>query len=276
MAGTNHDHVALQADRWASRRARAIAFLKTQGVSGLFRQIRQVGLAASLAFVRRNLRYALAIHFGRRWDRRHNVDTGGQIELDHVSVTGRHKEFGHPVVSTSPKIFRFLSQFFPDDCSRYTYIDLGAGKGRTVLLASGYGFRQAIGVEFVDVACAIAKRNLETYRNSGTTRAGCMMLHGDLTEYDLPNDNLVLYFGNPFLIPLWRIVLSRIAESLTASPRSIYLVLAGSQPEKIWDGVSIIRESGLFVEYARGMTPYFLDAYLPFAYAAFRTTHAPR
>lgn len=274
MAEINHNDFVVRADRWASRRARAIAFLKANGVIGTASAIRQAGFGNTVQFIKRNIRYSIAIYSGRRWDQKHHVDTGGQLELDAVSAVGTHKDLGHPVVSTSPKTFRFLTMFFPPDRARYTYIDMGSGKGRTVLMASSLGFRKVVGVEFVDVACEIAFRNIQTFKGPGNL-SNSEIIHTDIFDYDLPKDNLVLYFGNPFLATLWTEFLTQIGESLASTPRSIYLILAGSQPEKISQGASLIGNSGLFVEMGRGTAPYFLDTYLPFAYAAFKTPQTP-
>lgn len=262
-----------EVDRWASRKDRAHVFLRTHGLSGTLVEIRRIGAKATLRFVSRNLRYSLAIYMGRKWDRRHHVDTGGQIQtrMAGVSVTGRYKDFATDVVSTPPKIFGFLSQFFPRNRSTYTYIDMGCGKGRTVLMASELGFQRAIGVEFVDAACATARRNLISYTSEKNVRSPCTVIHADVTEFDLPKDNLVLYFANPFEAPVWSVIIAQIAKSYCVSPRSIYLVLSGSHPERIWEAGKLIGESRLFIEEARGTTPFYLDAYLPYAYMAFRS-----
>jgi len=40
-------------------------------------------------------------------------------------------------------------QAMPIDLSKFTFIDLGAGKGRALLMASDYLFQKIIGVEFM-------------------------------------------------------------------------------------------------------------------------------
>ncbi len=39
-----------------------------------------------------------------------------------------------------------MMKHLPQDLSRYAFIDIGAGKSRTLLLASCYGFEKVTGV----------------------------------------------------------------------------------------------------------------------------------
>lgn len=43
-------------------------------------------------------------------------------------------------------------------------VDIGSGKGRVLLVASEFGFREARGIEFSPKLCAIAKENLEIFK----------------------------------------------------------------------------------------------------------------
>jgi hypothetical protein len=51
------------------------------------------------------------------------------------------------------------------DVSGYTFIDMGSGKGRMLLLAAEPPFRRIIGVEFASDLDALARSNVKTYRN---------------------------------------------------------------------------------------------------------------
>jgi hypothetical protein len=51
----------------------------------------------------------------------------------------------------------------------YTFIDLGAGMGRGLLLASAYPFRSVFGVELHPTLARIARRNLTMWRTAKRT-----------------------------------------------------------------------------------------------------------
>lgn len=256
-------------DRWATRRERARTLLREQGFTGLAASVRKAGIRGSLAFVHRHLRYSLCIFLGKRWDRTHGVDTGGQIEVENLDVVGPNSKAGYPAVSTSPANFAFLSRHFPDSLSDYTYVDLGCGKGRTLLLASRMGFGRVIGVEFAESLCVIARRNISQFSAPRDIQKRCSVIHADATQYELPDDKLVLYFGNPFGLELWPAMLANIAVSLRRHPRPIRLVLAGSLEDTIRETGQMIADSGIFARLRQGTTPFFLDTYRPYHYEVF-------
>src|SRR5437879_2756725 len=110
------NHVSSSAeDRWGTRRSRALEFMRENGVIGLAAKIRRLGLLSSLKFVKYHLRFSICIFFGRLWDHRHCVNTGGLIELTNLEVVGPNRKNAHAAVSTSPRTFVFLSRFFPAD-----------------------------------------------------------------------------------------------------------------------------------------------------------------
>jgi SAM-dependent methyltransferase len=262
----------LSADRWASRRGRALAFLREHGIGGLVGSIRAAGAHGTAEFVVRHARYSVCIFLGKQWDRTHSVDTGGQIEIQSLDVVGPNADMGYPAVSTSPSTFAYFSQFFPQDRSQYSFVDLGCGKGRTLLLASKLGFRKVVGVEFAGSLCETARTNIARFPMRKEHRDSCVVVHADATQFDLPNGNLVLYFGNPFGLELWPAMLANIAESLRQNPRHIRLVLAGSLGDAISATGRLIAEHGLFNRIAQGAAPFYLDTYRPFHYEVFEAS----
>jgi predicted RNA methylase len=260
-------------DRWASRGSRARKILRERGFLGLASDIRAMGLRSSGAFVLRHLRYSVCIFLGRRWDRKHHVDTGGQIELKHLDVIGPNADAGYPAVSTSPATFRYLSRYFPRALSEYTYVDLGSAKGRTLLLAASLGFDRLIGVEFAGSLCAIARQNIARFSEVSGLGSPCEIVHADATRYPLPDEKLVLYFGNPFGLELWQAMLTNIETSLRARPRPIRLILAGSLEDTIRATGQLIADSGLFFRIGKGTAPFFLDTYRPYHYEIFDTSN---
>ena len=46
------------------------------------------------------------------------------------------------------------------DASRFTFVDLGCGKGKPLMVAASYGFRRLVGVDISAECIAIARRNI--------------------------------------------------------------------------------------------------------------------
>ncbi len=264
-------HNGIPPDRWASRGRRAILFIKQYGITGLIERVRTYGIVNSFFYLKMHMRYQISIELGKRWDRKHNVNTRGQIDLDQVDVVGANKTEGHPIVSISPRTFSFLARHFPKTCENYTFIDIGSGKGRSLLMAQKYGFEKIIGVEFAEAVCLIAKDNIQRFRHGKGRVSSCHVVHLDATQYEYPYENLVLYFNNPFSPNVWEKIIPIIEASLQEKPRKIILIMAGSVPDKVEAVIEMMGRSPYFVIKATGIAPYYCDTYLPFYYAVYQT-----
>lgn len=258
-------------DRWEMRRSRLLTLLIEDGLQGIAVKIKDRGILDSTAYAGRQVRYSMCIAIARRWDRKHGVETNGQIELDKLDIAGPNKAMGAPAVSTSPKTFRYLSRYFPKLRTNVVYVDIGAGKGRTLLLASLLGFRRVIGVEFASELCDRAKENIASFRPLSGGRDICSVIQADATKYRLPLADSVLYFGNPFALELWPAMIENIVRCLRESPRNITIILAGSQRETIRGAGRLLAACTDFVPLAGGKVPYYFDTYLPYYYECFST-----
>ena len=101
----------------------------------------------------------------RRYDRKHHVNTAGLVELDKLDIDSPSKAHGTRYGGASPWQFRDLLERLPIDASKYTFIDIGSGKGAALFQASDFPFREIIGVEFSPALHDDAVRNLKTFRS---------------------------------------------------------------------------------------------------------------
>ncbi len=258
-----------KADRWNNRGNRILRMLRP---SVLFAKIRQFGMGGILRKLYKEARGFVCMVASRRWDRRNGVDTSGQVALADLEVVGSNRVFGHWAISTSPRTFQYFSRYFPSNLDQFTFIDMGCGKGRTLLMASTMGFRRIIGIEFAPALCEIARANLVSYR--GARGQGVMgdIVEADITEYPLPREKMVLYFNNPFFPELWPRMIASIVRSLRESPREIHIILTGSAlPGAIHFVGDKFAATGLFQRVGSGIAPYFIDTYLPYHYEVFKS-----
>jgi hypothetical protein len=191
------------------------------------------------------------------------VDTSGQIDLENLEVIGENRSFGHSVVHTSPQTFSFLARLFPAEKSNYTFIDVGCGKGRVVLLASQLGFKQVIGVEFSPWAAGIAVDNIRTFRGNRAGLGSCSIVVADALEYQLPNEPLVLYFCTPFEPQLSERFFGRVVELFERNRKPIRICMVASI-DSVDVAARALMQSSRCRLMQKGTAPYFLDAYRPF------------
>ena len=114
----------------------------------------------------------------------------------------------------------------------FVFVDLGAGKGRTLLLASDFPFKRVIGVELFERYCAIARHNVRTYRSPAQRCTAIDIVCSDASTYELPPENTVFYFFDPFERPVLARVVENIVQSLRSRPRKVAIVYVRLPSEK--------------------------------------------
>lgn len=112
----------------------------------------------------------------------------------------------------------------PEAVDGFTFIDLGSGKGRTLLMAASYPFRRIIGMELLGELNAVAARNIAGYRGDAQQCFAIESHTGDARYFPFPAEPTVLYLFNPFPRHIWREVLSHLDASLHAAPRKVYVI----------------------------------------------------
>jgi SAM-dependent methyltransferase len=125
-------------------------------------------------------------------------------------VAGRHLKSGHPhdrhvtaYYGVAPSVFRALIARWrrskPVATMRETtFVDIGAGMGRAVLLASELRFKAVEGVELHPTLAGIARRNVSFWRASGRERAPARIVEADAVEFALPAGPVLVFMFNPF------------------------------------------------------------------------------
>ncbi len=256
-------------DRSVGRLGRALRFVRERGISEVFLLARTHGFRETCRFIGRNIRSVIAARADRRFDRRHCVDTAGTIPLDFLSVVGSNRDYATEYVSTSPKSFAWMMQHVDRDLSGYVFIDFGAGKGRTVLLAAGQPFSRVLGVEFAKELATVAQQNLRSYRSQIQQCRRMKIINADAAEFKFPKEPLVLYFYNPFGPEVLRQVMNNLGDSLKTHPRNCLIVYSSSFGDPLGWVRPLIVGTGLFEEVETRPMPLFLDAVRSLHFAVF-------
>ena len=195
----------------------------------LRRAVRRFGLKGSAAHAVGLVRSAparrRAMRADRAFDLEHGIETSGIVRLHDLAFESDHKELGARYEATTPASFeRVMGQLDLGD-EALTFVDLGAGKGRVLLLASLRPFRRIVGVEFSPELAAIGRRNIEAWRVRHPDCADIELVCQDATTYEFPDGPLLVYMFNPFDEPLMSTVLARLRASVEQRPRRVVLVL---------------------------------------------------
>lgn len=159
-------------------------------------------------------------HATHPFDQKFGTDTGGYLSPDDLrrdSLSGTVSDaMNNGYSAVAPSVFRQACRRWRDSLpsaarvDAYSFVDVGAGKGRALLLASELAFRKVIGVELNENLARIARRNIALW-NRGARKAGKIrVLQEDALEFRWPRAPLLVFLNNPFDCEL----VGKVAEKL--------------------------------------------------------------
>jgi SAM-dependent methyltransferase len=130
-------------------------------------------------------------------------------------------------------IFRAMMQALSVDFEGFTFVDIGSGKGRAILLAAEYPFQRVIGVELLPELDRIARENIRRVAQAKGAGIPVQSVCGDATEFAFPEEPLVVFLFHPLPETAFRKVIANLGESLDRRPRRAHVVYANPVFEMI-------------------------------------------
>ncbi len=153
---------------------------------------------------------------GQRFDAEHGVTTEalvflGELDPEAIGPSLAHATHYEPTPVAQAQALLDASPLRPE---RSTFVDLGAGMGRVVLLAARRPFRAVIGVEISPALAEIARENLAAAHDPRRVARDLRVVRADAGAYAFPPGDLTVYLYNPFAAP----VLAAVLANLRAGP----------------------------------------------------------
>ena len=160
----------------------------------------------------------------RRREAPFGVNTGGAVELTDLAIKSENRSLGFAYVPSPGLLVATLVSSLSEDLSRFAFVDYGSGKGRALLVAAHYPFAQVVGAEFSPELHAMAEANIAGYLRAERPARSVRSVCADAATFDLPEQDLVLYFNNPFAGPVFDQVLKNIQAAHERSGRKVYVL----------------------------------------------------
>ncbi|MGD0630617.1 MAG: class I SAM-dependent methyltransferase [Terracidiphilus sp.] len=160
-------------------------------------------------------------------------------------IAGRHLKSGHihdrhvtAYYGVAPSVFHSLIQRWRKSVPtarmrETTFVDLGAGMGRAVLLASELGFRSVVGVELHPTLARIARKNVSLWRAAEREQAPLRIVEGDAVEFALPARPVLVFLFNPFGAAVLRRLLKGWRKALAGRAQSLDLLYVNNEQEGV-------------------------------------------
>jgi SAM-dependent methyltransferase len=185
----------------------------------------------------------------RRRQRYGDVEYDWENRLDTTSATvgWRDRLLGalhSPYQPTEPALFHEMLSSLKINFPEFTFIDLGSGKGRALLMAAEYEFSRILGVELLPDLNRIAEQNLRQFKSEKQKCFNLRTACGDAREFVFPAEPTVLYLFNSFLEPGLERVVDNLERSLRADPRIVYVLYHNPLLEHILARSSLLQPVG--------------------------------
>jgi SAM-dependent methyltransferase len=158
------------------------------------------------------------------FDLRNGVDTRTRMLTSGVEIASDSKLHGHRYEPARVSILRMilprLRTLAPQDA---TFIDIGSGKGRVLMLAAESGFKKVKGIEVSSDLCRVAVKNCAVYTSIVRSRATFNVIAMNAANYHPDQGDDVFFLFNPFDDTILDAVLNNIAQSVLRYPRTILI-----------------------------------------------------
>ena len=165
------------------------------------------------------------------FDQMHGVDTSGLVPARHLLTGHPNDEHVTAYYAVAPSILRALIGLWretvpPHPISSYSFVDVGAGKGRGLLVASEYRFRKVVGIELNPQLATVARSNAAQWTRAHAADptsepiAPIEVLEQDALEFELPSTPTLLFLFHPFEAPVLEQFIDRIDTQLSARTKS--------------------------------------------------------
>ena len=165
----------------------------------------------------------------QRRQRYDDVDYDWDFRVDTTGATVGWRErllglFHSPYQPTDPALFHQMLAELKIDFREFTFIDIGSGKGRVLLMAADYPFRRILGVELFAALHRVAEENIRNYKSDSQRGRTIESLCADAREFEFPPEPTVLYLFNPLPEPGLIEMLGNLETSLRDHPRRVYVL----------------------------------------------------
>jgi SAM-dependent methyltransferase len=186
--------------------------------------------------LRRPLSYAVEYTF----DRRHAVDTRGRrLVTGEVMARSEYRDVVAYEATSALRLKRLLRSLPAIDPADLTFIDLGCGKGATLVVAAQQGFKRVVGVELDSQLAEVARTNARVVHER--TSRPVEVVESDASAYQLPLEPGVVYLFNPFGLHTMRSVADAVMASLVQCPRPLFVVYLNPLHRCVWDETGVLR-----------------------------------
>jgi SAM-dependent methyltransferase len=170
------------------------------------------------------------------------VRTSGLVAGRHLKSGHRHDRHSTAYYGVAPSVFHALIKKWQKSepsaaIEEFTFVDVGAGMGRAVLLASEMRFKAVVGVELHATLTRIARKNAAVWRKAGKARAPIRIICGDAVEFDWPAGPCLAFLFNPFGETVMKRLVKSWKRSFAGRAEELDILYVNNEQERALEGI---------------------------------------
>ncbi len=170
------------------------------------------------------------------FDAEHGTDTGALIPGEDLQTGHRHDRYITAYHGTAPSLFHKVMAHWRavaiHPVERTAFVDIGAGKGRAMLLASSMPFRRIVGVELHPMLAAAMRENVDRWLATHAT-SPMRVDEADAMTLRMPTGPCCLFLFNPFDLVLMDRFLDRLTAQFLGRETDLDLVYINDEQKQL-------------------------------------------
>ena len=174
-------------------------------------------------------------------EKKHLIQTTGIHKLNRISVVGDNKKNASIYQGANYYLLDKAFDFLLEEKATGTIVDFGSGKGRIMVVAAFYGYKNIKGIEFAGALNACAKKNIAgiQWKYPDTNFS---ILTENAVNYEVDKEDTIFFFFNPFDEKVVLEVVKNIMKSLKNYPRKVYVVYLNPLHQEIFESAGFYED----------------------------------
>lgn len=172
------------------------------------------GLLSALGFSASSAILRYLVRREPDFDRKFGTQTNEWVEVSDGDIPEDAFSTAVRYVPSKAEVIRHICRRLPIRHEEFTFIDVGSGRGKALMIASDFPFQRIIGVEISPQHHSIAEENIAVYRSPKQKCSNIESVCANALDYSFPKAPLVLYLYQPFGGPVLEGMLERVKEAL--------------------------------------------------------------
>jgi len=227
---------------WRSKLSKIVRPLAFHGILGTIELCGAKAIQHVLWFTPSRRRNRAVAQEPDEFDRKWGMDTSGTLVPDESGVIGSNWIYGSKYRGCNSTALGEVLRQLPIQYEHFTFVDLGSGKGRAILVASRFPFRRIMGVEYSEQLNEIARFNVSRFPKAERRCKEIDIVCADAAKFPIPEHPLVIFLYNPFARRVMTQVVKNVLTSFRQDPRRIIVLYLNAEFADVWRNASFMEE----------------------------------